>query len=120
MGFTVCFSRVVGGTGRWSISVSTFLVALVLVLTLDSRALAADLTVTSGSSLKSATALPSNLPADATVKAENGWLSGLHVSGFLSQTFGMWQNSQGLKGFTTSRNSLATSRTWLQGDENYR
>jgi hypothetical protein len=120
MGFTVCFSRVVGGTGRWQIIISTFLVALALVVTLDSRALAADLTVTSGSSLKSATAMPSTLPADGTAKAENGWLSGLHVSGFLSQTFGMWQNSQGLKGFTTSRNSLATSRTWLQVDENYR
>ncbi|MGH9344387.1 MAG: hypothetical protein ACRD19_11580, partial [Terriglobia bacterium] len=52
--------------------------------------------------------------------AENGWLSGLHVSGFLSQTFGMWQNPTTLKDYTTSRNNLATSRTWLQVDTNYR
>ena len=51
---------------------------------------------------------------------ENSWLSGLHVSGFLSQTFGMWQNPTALKAFTKSRNNLATSRTWLQVDENYR
>ena len=51
---------------------------------------------------------------------ESSWLDGLHVSGFLSQTFAMWQNPSGLRGFTTSRNSLADSRTWLQVDENYR
>jgi uncharacterized protein DUF1302 len=42
------------------------------------------------------------------------------VSGYLSQTFGMWQNPSGLREFTTSRNSLATSRTLLQADENLR
>ena len=51
---------------------------------------------------------------------ESSWLDGLHVSGFLSQTFSMWQNPSGLRGYTTSRNSLADSRTWLQVDENYR
>jgi hypothetical protein len=50
---------------------------------------------------------------------ESGILSGLHVSGFLSQTFGMWQNPTALRDLTTSRNNLATSRTWLQVDENY-
>ncbi|MGH7932640.1 MAG: hypothetical protein ACREQN_05665 [Candidatus Binataceae bacterium] len=52
--------------------------------------------------------------------AENTWLSGFHVSGFLSQTFGMWQNPSALRDYTKSRNTLATSRTWLQVDENYR
>ena len=28
---------------------------------------------------------------------KTGWLSGLHVSGFLSQTFGMWQNPTALR-----------------------
>src|SRR5579885_1290804 len=51
---------------------------------------------------------------------EQGWLSGLHVSGFLSQTFGMWQNPTALRDFTPSRNNLATARTLLQVDENYR
>ena len=52
------------------------------------------------------------------VSAENSWLSGLHVSGFLSQTFGMWQNPSALRDFTPSRNNLAVSRTLLQVDEN--
>jgi hypothetical protein len=51
--------------------------------------------------------------------SEAGWLSPLHVSGFLSQTFGMWQNPTALRDFTPSRNNLAVSRTWLQADENY-
>ena len=52
------------------------------------------------------------------VSAENSWLSGLHVSGYLSQTFGMWQNPSALRDFTPSRNNLAVSRTLLQVDEN--
>jgi hypothetical protein len=51
---------------------------------------------------------------------EEPWFSGLHVSGFLSQTFGMWQNPSALRDYTTSRNNLAVSRTWLQVDENLR
>lgn len=52
--------------------------------------------------------------------AESSWLSGLHVSGYASQTFGMWQNPSALRDFTPSRNNLAVSRTLLQVDENYR
>ncbi len=107
------------------------LLALALVFSLGSRAHAADLTVTSGSTLNVTGATTSVLPITAASPsvlpddsgggaAEQGWLSGLHVSGFLSQTFGMWQNPENLRWFTTSRNSLATSRTWLQVDENYR
>ena len=51
---------------------------------------------------------------------EIGWLSGLHISGYLSQTFGMWQNPPALQDFTPSRNDLAVARTLLQVDENYR
>ena len=58
------------------------------------------------------------LPDDQA--AEAGWLSGLHISGYGSQTFGMWQNPTALRAFTKSRNNLATSRTLLQVDENYR
>jgi hypothetical protein len=124
-----------GGMAR-----SAALLALALVFSLGSRASAADLTVTSGDSLNvtgaSASLLPTTaastsmlpttaasaafLPDDSSGSAEQGWLSGLHVSGFLSQTFGMWQNPENLRQYTTSRNSLATSRTWLQVDENYR
>ena len=48
------------------------------------------------------------------------WLNGLHISGYASQTFGMWQNPAALRDFTPSRNNLAVSRTLLQIDENYR
>ena len=51
---------------------------------------------------------------------EQSWLSGLHISGYGSQTFGMWQNPTALKDFTPSRNNLAVARSLLQVDENYR
>ncbi|MGH7931719.1 MAG: hypothetical protein ACREQN_00985 [Candidatus Binataceae bacterium] len=51
---------------------------------------------------------------------ETGWLNALHVSGYASQTFGMWQNPTALRDYTPSRNNLATSRTLLQVDENFR
>ena len=37
--------------------------------------------------------------------SENAWLNGFHVSGFLSQTFGSWQNPSALRQFTASRNN---------------
>ena len=55
-----------------------------------------------------------------TQAPEEGWLEGLHVSGYGSQTFGMWQNPPALQEFTHARNNLANSRTLLQVDENYR
>jgi hypothetical protein len=51
---------------------------------------------------------------------ESSWLSGLHISGYASQTFGMWQNPTALKAYTRSRNNLAVARSLLQIDENYR
>jgi len=52
--------------------------------------------------------------------AENSWLTGLHISGYASQTFGMWQNPPNLVAYTPSRNNLAVSRSLLQIDGNYR
>src|ERR1700689_4428915 len=97
------------------------------------RSMAGDLPVlqTQGSNLP-VVAVPTALPANVSMAStllvastgggapEESWLSGLHVSGFLSQTFGMWQNPENLRQYTKARNSLATSRTWLQVDENYR
>ena len=93
-----------------------------MVISLGSRAFAADLSVTSGNTLNvtgatAAAVLPQTSATGAS--AEHDWLSGLHVSGFLSQHFGMWQNPGALRDYTPSRNSLATSRTLLQVDENY-
>jgi hypothetical protein len=78
------------------------LLALALVFSTGSRASAADLSVTSGNTLNvtgatAAAVLPeaqasgaATTPTAAAPTAENEWLSGLHISGYLSQQFGMW------------------------------
>ena len=63
---------------------------------------------------------PAPSPTSGGTTAEEGWLSGLHISGFLNETLGMWQNPTALRDFTPSRNNLAVARTLLQVDENYR
>ena len=60
---------------------------------------------------------PGNAPPPGE---EESWLSGLHISGYGSQTFGMWQNPTNLRAYTLSRNNLAVARSLLQIDENYR
>src|SRR5216683_3190537 len=57
--------------------------------------------------------------AGGPVAAESGWLSRFHVTGYLSEQFGMWQNPSGLRSFTPARNNLAVARTTLQVDENF-
>jgi hypothetical protein len=47
-----------------------------------------------------------------------GWLGGLSVSGFVSNTSGMWVNSDGIR-YQYSKSSLATQRDWVQLDINY-
>jgi hypothetical protein len=126
--------------GRSARSAALMALGLALAFSFGPRAFAADLTVTSGNTLNVTGASASLLPATAASTsmlpitapsssmlndsggsgAEQSWLSGFHVSGFLSQTFGMWQNPENLRQYTKARNSLATSRTWLQVDENYR
>src|SRR3984957_5911895 len=139
MGTSFPSVRVCGGGTAKSAALGALILAS--VLSLGSRALAAGLTVTSGDSLNvtSATAavlpmtaasgsvLPMTAPSGSVLPdasgggaAEEGWLSGLHVSGFLSQTFGMWTNPAALRVYSPSRNNLATSRSWPQWDENYR
>jgi hypothetical protein len=52
--------------------------------------------------------------------AESSWLKGLHVSGYATQTFGMWQNPSALR---TRRRAATVSQCrgpLLQVDENYR
>jgi hypothetical protein len=53
------------------------------------------------------------------VAAESGWLSRFHVTGYLSEQFGMWQNPSALRSLTPARNNLAVARTTLQIDENF-
>jgi hypothetical protein len=47
-----------------------------------------------------------------------GPFEGLSISGFLSNTTGMWVNSDGIR-YQYSKNSLATQRDWIQLDINY-
>ena len=63
---------------------------------------------------------PANTLLPQSQSTESDWLSGLHVSGYAAQTFGMWQNPTNLKDYTPSRNNLSIARTLLQVDENYR
>lgn len=53
-------------------------------------------------------------------KPAEHWFAGFHLSGFVNETDGMWINPTNLKDYTPSRNNLATARTWLQVDENFR
>src|SRR5580698_151991 len=142
MGFKTLWRSVIKNAANLFITLLTNLaLVLALIFSLSSFAIAADLTATTGDTLNvtgsttsvlpvsaaSVSVLPTTAPSNSVLPdastggtSEQGWLSGLHISGFLSQTFGMWQNPSGLVGFTKSRNNLATSRTWLQVDENYR
>jgi hypothetical protein len=111
-------------SGRVRKKLAALGVALAIVGLCVGQSIAGDLSAMPAQGLNITGATSSVLPDTAgqapTATAEAGWLSGFHVSGFLSQTFGMWQNPSALRDYTTSRNSLAVSRTWLQVDENYR
>ncbi len=115
MGFRACVRDLLGGTGKLFVFGAASLFALGLGTT---QALAGDVSAQPTDGLNVSSPSFSLLPQSQA--AESGWLNGLHVSGYASQTFGMWQNPTALKSYTSSRNNLATSRSLLQVDENYR
>jgi len=119
MGFRSCLSRI-GGTGKLTV-VAAAVVAMAAMWPAASRA-GDTLSVTSTSVLPETSSVAGILPQTSSVlsKPENPWLAGLHVSGYLSQQFGAWQDPQALRDFTPSRNSLSVARTLLQVDENYK
>jgi hypothetical protein len=94
------------------------LVGMVALLIFAAAASAGDISPQPADSLSVVGSPTRMLPQ--TQGTETGWLSGLHVSGYASQTFGMWQNPSTLRDFTLSRNNLAVARSLLQVDENYR
>jgi hypothetical protein len=112
---TVQFRSHKVGVGTHPLFGATFLCWLLLIA---HPAWATDASILGTDSLNVAGATAGVLPQTSS-SAESNLLAGLHVSGFLSQTFGMWQNPTALRDLTNSRNNLATSRTWLQADENY-
>jgi hypothetical protein len=104
---------------RLTKSVARAAAALALMLTVGGPAssFAGDVSTQPANPLNITGSTAGALPQPAT---ETGWLSNFHVTGFVSQTFGMWQNPAALRDYTLSRNNLAVSRTLLQVDENYR
>jgi hypothetical protein len=115
MRFRVCLSSdVFGGTGKGFSIVAASMLGIALMVATST---AGDLSPQPADSL-SITNSSKLLPQ--TQAAEESWLSGLHVSGYVNQTFGMWQNPHNTHEWTHSSNALAVSRTLLQVDENYR
>jgi hypothetical protein len=106
------------GTGK---ILKTLVAASVILMLMAATSRAGDISSQPADSLSVTNFAGRLLPQTAPPPtAEASWLSGLHISGYGSQTFGMWQGPPSLKQYTKSRNNLAVSRTLLQLDENYR
>jgi hypothetical protein len=107
-----------GGTGKIS---RTIAAAALLVVFCVASSRAGDIASQPADALSITNSVSSALPQAAPPPGgEESWLSGLHISGYGSQTFGMWQNPTALLQYTPSRNNLAVARSLLQIDGNYR
>jgi hypothetical protein len=118
MGSERWFCNAFGGTGKilTTIAAAALIVALSVV---TSRA--GDILSQPADSLTVTNSVTRLLPQAAPPPGgEQSWLSSLHISGYGSQTFGVWQNPPALRQYTLSRNNLAVARSLLQIDENYR
>lgn len=124
-----CKSAAYQGT---AILLKSVMVALVAIAITTTRAIAGELpgepndniSVTGSSPRILAQAQTTALAQAQSVTApppqvESSWLQRFHISGFLTEQFGMWQDPPSLRSFTLSRNNLAVARTTLQIDENF-
>src|SRR5438445_880186 len=102
-------SKVCGGTARGVLVAAIALLGIAMTAALSS---AGDLSLQPADTMSITNSATKLLPQ--TQAAESSWLSGLHVSGYASQTFGMWQNPHATHEWTASSNALAVSRTLLQ------
>jgi hypothetical protein len=109
-------SSVVTGFAR---SVVVAAGAIFFVLALAAQSTAGDLSAQPRDSLGVVSSSTGALPQPGGVAAESSWLQRFHVTGYLSEQFGFWQNPTALRSFTPSRNNLAVARTTLQVDENF-
>jgi hypothetical protein len=93
-----------------------------LALFIASSSWAGDVSTQAPADTQNGSSVASNVLAQTNTMSQpaESWFKDFHVSGFLNETGGMWVNPTTLKQFTPSRNNLATARTWLQVDENYR
>jgi hypothetical protein len=113
-----CFYNAFGGTRKilTTVAAAALIVALSVV---TSRA--GDILSQPADNLSVTNSVTRLLPQAAPPPGgEESWLSGLHISGYGSQTFGLWQNPPNLVAYTPSRNNLSVARSLLQVDENYR
>jgi hypothetical protein len=108
-----------GGTGK---VLKTIAAISLIVMLIAATSRAGDVSAQPADSLSVTNSVNNVLPQAATPPpgGEPSWLSGLHISGYGTQVFGMWQNPTALKAYTLSRNNLAESRSLLQIDNNYR
>ena len=113
MGFRWCLlsSKILGGTAKFS---QIAVIALGLAVIAATSAAAGDLSAQPTDAI-SVTGTPTHLLPQDQATGGHEWYSGFHMSGYASQTFGMWQNPTALREYTRSRNNLATSRTLLSG-----
>ncbi len=118
MGFERWYRDAFGGTGKIFKTIAT--ASLIMALS-AATSRAGDVSSQPADSLSVTNSVTRVLPqAPPPPGGEATWLSGLHISGYGGQTFGMWQNPTALKWATNSRNNLAVARSLLQIDENYR
>jgi hypothetical protein len=118
MGLERWFCGAFGGTGK--IFKTTAAASLIVILSVATSR-AGDISSQPADSLSVTNSVTRLLPQAAPPPGgEQTWLSRLHISGYGSQTFGMWQNPTALKEYTRSRNNLAVARSLLQLDVNYR
>jgi hypothetical protein len=120
MGSERWFRNTFGGTGK----ILTTIAASALIVALSVAASrAGDISSQPANSLSVTNSVSNILPQGAAQPppgGEESWLSGLHISGYGSQTFGLWTNPPNLEAYTSSRNNLSVARSLLQLDENYR
>src|SRR5690348_14112756 len=109
-------SATLGGTGKLFSIVAAILLLAGISAT---QASAGDLSAQPRDSLSVIGSNTGVLPQPGAVSSETGWLSRFHVTGYLSEQFGFWQNPSALRSFTAARNNLAVARTTLQVDENF-
>ncbi|HUN57008.1 MAG TPA: hypothetical protein VMU41_02755, partial [Candidatus Binataceae bacterium] len=115
MGFSTYLPRLLGGFRKLSVTVA----AAAVLYGLSATGVRAGEVSGANDSLSVTGATVGVLPQASAPSGESSWLNGLHDSGYISQTFGMWQDPPALRDFTPSRNNLSTSRTLLQNDINY-
>ena len=119
---TLCAPRIVGLAAKFQPNVMRGCLALLLIVTLIGLSRAGY--CQDGTSLMHE--IIQGGPSQPMFELQNEWLKGLHISGFLQNTSGIWVNPHGIRtntsGFlpaVTATNFLASERNLLQIDANY-